>query len=939
MLKIPAIRKIGDVTVYQDDAVWYRFYLLPSMPSIRRDQNGRPVFLLASYHVSDQERAENPELPRGGGFMNFDVQFAVDEETTERARTELQQWVEEEYARRRGHRQFSRLREYADSQAPTVELADPLLSGGTVKMQTTQSDLLVTDRFAEAPASLVSGSTAVFNMDLTALGAEFMKDLMVDTDGTGRIDLTPVQVIYDLRMWARTPPILITVTGQSKRVHKTLLKISETNRDNPCTPREVETFRESGVNSSTLRESGDVKVQIDKGDATVPDEIVEALQDYALDLFDTMIEERFLVPAEGDDENLEFDSDDQESQDRDPGWAAVLYDGRNYSGTSLEVDEDQDSLDDLKGKVSSVRVRPGHRVTLYRRTGYGGQSKQISSSMRSLGGGWDNRAQSAKVWRPPTSRYKVRKTVNYSTMKLEIKIDRSQVVEWPLVAQATLATFFSGASADEIGRHVVELFPNDFDTLGVTVMAMVAFETSPFQAVEIQLKYSAKADNGEEHTTNAAFTFRAGEMDPQRFDPAIIGGKHEYEHRYRIFYDDGGVTEYTPWEMSTNRALNISIVDPGRLELEVSSAALNWEILRGITVKLSYSDPDRSDPLIERTFELTELVPTRKWEHGFKRELLGAVDIQTTYFLKDDKVVEAEPQKVAASENLFVVPPPQVDVLNVSLVPTGDWSDVAQAVVSLEYDAGNGQVFDRTYRFAKVDDFAEWQVLLRDPTRRTFRYKTLVTYKNGQFEDSQWHTETGDQAIPIKVKGVPKLRVNILSNLVDFTRTPAVTVSLTYGGEGKTLSFTDSRTASWEVPLDVDGSRNYTYEITWHPTDGNPIRSGLVRTADTELFIPKAKLVTPGKLEVIVRGFAVDFANTPFVDVTLTWVDGDREERKTLTLHENQKNMSWSVDVGDRAQRTYSYEVVYNLADGRRIDGPSGQSDDPVVSITPYQTA
>ena len=79
-------------------------------------------------------------------------------------------------------------------------------------------------------------------------------------------------------------------------------------------------------------------------------------------------------------------------------------------------------------------------------------------------------------------------------------------------------------------------------------------------------------------------------------------------------------------------------------------------------------------------------------------------------------------------------------------------------------------------------------MLLRDPNRRSFQYQTLATYKTGGSDQSAWITKTGDQAIPIEVKGVPRLKVNVLSNLVDFTRTPVVKVSLAYGNERKTLS-------------------------------------------------------------------------------------------------------------------------------------------------------
>src|SRR5262245_65113033 len=101
MLRIPSFRQGDGLTVYQDDAVWTRFYLVPSLPTIRRDEHGSPVFLLSIFHTSDDARAATPTAPRGGGFMNFDVQFAVPPQAAQKAREDLQQWVNDEYARRK----------------------------------------------------------------------------------------------------------------------------------------------------------------------------------------------------------------------------------------------------------------------------------------------------------------------------------------------------------------------------------------------------------------------------------------------------------------------------------------------------------------------------------------------------------------------------------------------------------------------------------------------------------------------------------------------------------------------------------------------------------------------------------------------------------------------------------------------------------------------
>jgi hypothetical protein len=931
MLAIPSFKKINDLTVYQDDAIWTRFYLVPSTPTIRHDENGHPVFLLTIFHTSDQAHEATPATPRGGGFMNFDVQFTVDEPTTEAARKDLQAWVDDEYARRRADPKYSMLPDYAAAAGPRVELNDPLLSSGTVSMHTTQSALLVSGRFAEAPASLVSGSTAVFNMDLTETGASFMHDLFMKSAGDGRVDLTPVQVIYDLKMWARLPPVSITVTGDSERIHQTLVKVSETNRDNPCTPAEVETYQQNGTNSSTLKETGAVTVKIDKGDATVPDDVVQALQQYALDLFDTMVKERFLVPAEEDAAPLDFDTAMPDGG-LDSGWAAILYAGANYAGAQMEVDESVGSIGSLNDAVGSIRVRSGHRLTLYSDVNFGGTSREFTASVGQIGA-WGRQASSARVTRPPSSRYKVRETLNQSTMHLEIKVDRSQVVEWPTGGQATLETFFAGLSEQELQRYLVELTADDFNSLGVTVRALVDFDKQPVQAVEVQTEYSAKDGDGQLHTTPGSFTFRAGEVAAKTFDPTIIGGTLEYRFRYRIIYDDGTSSDYTDWETTTNRSLNVAIADPGKLALEVSSASLNWDILRSVRVDLVYSDPLDGTASLQKSLELTKATPVGKWEQSVSRQMRGTVATKITYFLTDEKVVEGPSQAIDVSNTLFIVPPPQVDVLNVNLVPAGNWSDVAQVVVTMEYAIDGGQIYDKTFRFTALDQIAEWTVLLRDPNQRTFRYRTVVTYKSGGADESAWVTKTGDQAVVIEVKGSPKLHVNVLSNLVDFTRTPVVTVTLSYGDEKKTLSFTAAGATVWEVPA-VSNQKEYTYEITWHPASGNAISSGPTRTADTELFIPRASLPTVGKLDVMIRGFAVDFAATPFVDVALIWKDGNREERTTVTLSKEQPNASWSVDIGDRTQRTYQYSITYNLADGTRAAGAHGDTDDPVISVT-----
>src|SRR5436309_731251 len=77
--------------------MWWKFYLIPDYVSIRQDINGHPVFLLIKYAFSDQDRQENKNLPRGGGFMVFDVELSVREADYPKIIAELQQSVNSQW--------------------------------------------------------------------------------------------------------------------------------------------------------------------------------------------------------------------------------------------------------------------------------------------------------------------------------------------------------------------------------------------------------------------------------------------------------------------------------------------------------------------------------------------------------------------------------------------------------------------------------------------------------------------------------------------------------------------------------------------------------------------------------------------------------------------------------------------------------------------------
>ena len=292
MLSIVDSLTVPGGTAYRDDEAWHRFYIVPSLPRVRRQADGAPVFLLVSYQFTDDERAADKTLPIGQGYLQFDVELKLGDDDAEATRRMLQQRVDAEHARRRADPKYAADPLVQVPTPPTVELADPLWSGGTVKIQTTTAAGLVQHIVSEQPAAVLTGNNAVFNLDLTAAGLDFFHQLFLDDAGA---DLTAVQVIYSLKMWARLPDFAVSLTANSERAQKVYDSVKTTNADEPCTPAEVETLQQKAFSAASLRASGVIEFHT-SAPPGVPPEAITAVQQRVYSLFDSMVREQFLTP-------------------------------------------------------------------------------------------------------------------------------------------------------------------------------------------------------------------------------------------------------------------------------------------------------------------------------------------------------------------------------------------------------------------------------------------------------------------------------------------------------------------------------------------------------------------------------------------------------------------------------------------------------------------
>ena len=860
MLKLPAFKQEPDAAVFQDDEEFWRFYIIPGFPSVRVDDKGNPVFLLIKYAFSDEARGADPSLPKGGGYLAFDAELRLPAGRFETIRSELQKYVDEEYARRVALSMVSTRKTYGtnvrtedptrggvmihnyntsitlDGQAlppvpsekPSVVIGEPLWKGGKVRLMAPESAALVQKKVGEQPASLLGSNIAAFSMDLTADGATFMEKTLVDADGRGGTDLTPIAIAYDLTFAARIPPAKAFVQIKMSSLYHAMKELDHKYDGHGCDDDEYSTIEQQ---YTTAVQAGYITVQIDAGGSTDP-EIIKVLQSQAQAFVTKTIEE-------------------------------ALY------------------------------------------------KKEPAPPAEESGWGDEAATESADI-------YRLKSVTESTLLDVAQTMEIEPTIEYTLHPQGTLETFLSSGGKDtKKFVRVVDLDDNFFKTLGLSVRAFAQWEADAVDFVEVEVLYEGIDEARQRVTKTQTFTFTPASRDVLTWDPSLIGKERKYKYRTRVGFRGGKTSELSRWTDATTRSLNITVTTPGKIDVELAAAGMDFaNTVTAALVTVRYEDAGAGVRPEEVTFVLTQEKPSATYQRVVYAEVTRPLEYKVQYILKNEAEVVKDWQQTTSKK--LVITDPFTDVLNVSFVPGGSWEDVQQAIVSAEYkDPGNTFVVDQQFELKEPGEFKQWKVVLRDPRIRDFRYKILATYKSGAepFE-TDWARLTGDQPVAVRVRTPPRLDVSVVGTALDFTQTPLVKVSLRYDDASGNVHHATSVTltaaqqaAKWSVGIADGTKRAYRYVTTYYPTNGPPVERAEEVGEDPQLVVLR---YSSPRVGAEVSPTFVNFAETPLVEVELRYDDPGRniQESTTLSFTEN-KPQPWFVYVADDAPREYSATVTY----------------------------
>lgn len=298
--------------IYADDAVYWRFYAIAEIPTIRKDANNNPVFLLTKYRFSDDDLNDNPALPKGGGYLLFDVELGMRTDQRQRLMDHLNERVKEIWRRRQqalGHLIEGESGEFS---GPQVELAMPEWTGGKTKFYVVDDPNLVKGRIADEAPSLIGSNTAIFNATLTPAGATYMQKTLTDPGGEGGTDLANVQVQYEVKFWGRLPPASISARADFDKAFHAVSSVRHDYEGRGCDEDISKTYEHYWA---YMKETDAVSVKIDTGTCELDDDAVKELRMFVMQQLTKWIEETMLEKLEPGDMSFTDIADIYKSSD------------------------------------------------------------------------------------------------------------------------------------------------------------------------------------------------------------------------------------------------------------------------------------------------------------------------------------------------------------------------------------------------------------------------------------------------------------------------------------------------------------------------------------------------------------------------------------------------------------------------------------------------
>jgi hypothetical protein len=492
------------------------------------------------------------------------------------------------------------------------------------------------------------------------------------------------------------------------------------------------------------------------------------------------------------------------------------------------------------------------------------------------------------------------------SMTIDLDLTERAVVEWKTRPQSTLQSYLADLTADQRERHIRLLQLDDpfFADLELPVRVFADFTDLAF--VEVALEHGDKTQDFTFGATDAgaAKTWRVGRVAP------------DYRSRWRVAFKGRAPEPWTEWVRSASPGLNISVPDPGKVQLRVIAEDVDFEDdVESVQVRLAYEDIELGVLREEQGVTLTATKRDDLYERAIGAPVRKPVLYRTRIKHESGRVTEDATWKTVSGPQLRINDP-AVDVLRVNLVPTGNgWDDVVQVVVDLRQIGGGEQT---SIPLKSREEFKSWRVPLGPGQSRAFEYRTNAIFETRRPQRSAWTTPPdGMETVPVVVERTG-YRITMLPDGLDLAASPITEVTLTFKGvspaKHATFVFRDKTAQVWDLDVPADTPFELSSQVTYAPPGRDPVQMPETKEDSPFVVLPPYRPRANGRRLRVVASL-VNFLETPLVALELAYTAPTRPPQSTALTFDKAATEEWWIE-GANGDGALTASATYFGPDG-----------------------
>jgi hypothetical protein len=392
-----------------------------------------------------------------------------------------------------------------------------------------------------------------------------------------------------------------------------------------------------------------------------------------------------------------------------------------------------------------------------------------------------------------------------------------------LVEKHPNSELFAVIDKEKVKNSIIEadLSKPYFTLLDVPVQVTADFEHDPIAAIKVFLEYDENDEQGAGRKRQVE-EFLFDSADDRYYFRVVMARradgtpKDNYTYRSQIIYKASAKSEDLPPVTTNDRNLVIGYDQLNCVNVAVYWGAIPADSVQQVQIAFRYPGIDLPSATAEVMLRLDS--PQASWFTYTGDSTSSEYEYQATFFMTDGQRVALPVQR--SSSQRLIVNAPFEDALSVTFVPQGTFPPVASIVVTTKYADGD-------YNAGEVHSFTgpgatwQWDVDLRDRTKRTFSYRVDVTYADGSSSSGDW-VEGAEGTILVGDVARDLLKVEVVTDLLDMTKWKLVIVRLSYdSGTGApaehliklTAVSTDPAQLTWVVPVSDPARRSYRWSV------------------------------------------------------------------------------------------------------------------------------